>query len=152
MQELIERLFDQILNLGDHTDLNTLMTPTCQHHIDLVPGVPNGPKGLEFFLVSLRDSFAQIYYEPQKVEIRRDSFRVAFTLHGIHKGGFLDVELSGQEIKAGGVYGAQLYRGKMIHDNLELNRHDILQQLRISSAVKPLSKNKSERNRYDNYK
>jgi SnoaL-like polyketide cyclase len=152
MQELIERFFDQVLNLGDHGDLHTLMMLDCPHQIDLVPGLPQGPRGLEFFLTSLRDSFAQIYYEPQKVEIHRDSFRVAFTLHGIHKGGFLAVETTGQEIKTEGIYSAQVYRGKIIHDSLELNRQEILGQLRVASAVQTLPKSKPERNRYDSYK
>lgn len=151
MQELLERFFDQVLNLGDHADLNTLMTPDCQHHINLVPGLPKGARGLEFFLTSLRDSFAQIYYEPQNIETRRDSFRVTFTLHGIHKGGFLDVELSGQEIKTEGIYSAQVCGGKIIHDSLELNRQDILQQLHVTPIVQP-RQNKAERNRYDSYK
>jgi predicted ester cyclase len=150
MQELFERFFEQSLNLGDHADLPTVMTPDCSHHIDLVPGLPKGPRGLEFFLIGLRDSFAQIYYEMQQVEIQGDSFRVAFTLHGIHKGGFLDVELSGQELKTHGTYKARVYGRKIIQDWLELNRHDILQQLRVTPTVQP--RYKTERNRYDNYK
>jgi predicted ester cyclase len=151
MQELLERFFDQVLNLGDHADLNTLMTPDCQHHINLVPGLPKGARGLEFFLTSLRDSFTQIYYEPQKVEIHRDSFRVAFTLHGIHRGSFLDVALSGQEIKTEGIYTARVYRGKITEDYLELNRQDILQQLCVTTTAQA-RQNTTERNRYDNYK
>lgn len=152
MQELIERLFDQVFNIGDHANLWSLVDSECSHHNALVPGLPRGPKGLEFFLMGLRDSFAHIYYDPQKVEIHRDGFRVAFTLHGIHKGGFLEVELSGQEIKTEGIYSAQVYGGKITRDSLELNRHDILQQLRVITTVHPLSKNKTERNHYDNYK
>jgi predicted ester cyclase len=150
MQQLIEQFFDHILNLGDHADLYTLMVPNCQHYTDLLPGLPQGPKGLEFFLASLRDSFAQIYYQPQNVEIHGDSFQVTFTLHGIHQGGFLEVEMSGQDIKAKGVYRAQVYGGKIISDSLELDRQDILGQLHIPNTVQsPTSK--TERNRYDNY-
>jgi SnoaL-like polyketide cyclase len=152
MQELIERFFDGVLNLGDHADLHTLMAPHCQHQIDLAPGLPKGPRGLEFFLTSLRDSFAQIYYEPQKIETHRDSFRVAFILHGIHKGGFLEIETSGQNIKASGIYSAQIYGGKIISECLRLNRQEILGQLRIPSQVRHLPKMKPERNRYEDYK
>ncbi len=152
MQEFIEDFFDHIINLGDHEDLPNFMTSDCQHRISLVSGLPQGPRGLEFFLMSLRDSLAQIYYEVQKIEAHRDSFRVTFILHGIHKGDFLDVEASGQEIKASGVYSAQAYNGKIINDTLELNHQDILGQLRIPNSVQNLPKTKPERNRYDSYK
>jgi SnoaL-like polyketide cyclase len=152
MQELVERFFDQIINLGDHAGLPIFMTSDCQHQIALVPGLPRGPRGLEFFLMSLRDSFAQFYCAPQTIEVQQDSFRVAFMLHGIHRGGFLDVELSGQEVKTEGSYSAKVYGGKITQDWLELNIKELLQQLHVSSTVRNLPKLKPERKRYDSYK
>jgi SnoaL-like polyketide cyclase len=152
MQEFIERFFDQIINAGDHAGLPLFMTHDCQHQIALVPGLPRGSRGLEFFLMSLRDSFAQVYCEPQTIELQQDSFRVAFVLHGIHKGGFLNVETSGQEVNVEGSYSAQVYRGKITQDWLELNRKELLEQLRASRAALSFPKLNAARNHYDSYK
>ncbi|HEU4743004.1 MAG TPA: ester cyclase [Meiothermus sp.] len=128
--ELVYRLVDQVLNLGDLDDLDTLLSPDCRHHVSVVAGLSPGPAGLKPFVALLRDVFAEFYCTAELCCTLEEGLEVfPWTLRGIHRSEFLGLPATFKPVSVRGELRLRVREGKIAELWLELSLAALLRQL-----------------------
>lgn len=128
--ELADRLVDQVLNLGDLDDLDTLLSPDCCHHVGVVAGLPPGPAGLKPFVALLRDIFAEFYCTAELCCTLEEGLEIfSWTLQGIHRSEFLGLAATFKPVSVPGELRLRVREGKIAELWLELSVPALLRQL-----------------------
>jgi steroid delta-isomerase-like uncharacterized protein len=120
-KDAVRRLFDQVLNAGKLSLLDTLIGAAYVDH-NPSPGQPPGAAGVKGKVEALRAAFPDLRYALEDVVAEGELVAARYSWRGTHKGeAFLGIPPSGKTIMVRGMDFYRLRDGKIVEhwDNVD---------------------------------
>ena len=127
-REAVVRRWMEAWNTQDLDASVELLEPEFVRHDANLPEVV-GPEAQRAFLAGIYQSFPDIHVEPQQVIAQGDLVTVRLSVHGTHRGEFLGVPATGQEIKIQSVDIFRVPDGKIAEQWVLMDALGLMQQL-----------------------
>ncbi len=131
-EDLIRRLYEDVLVAGDHEALDEIATPDYVEH-DPLPGQGDGLEGLKERATMLKEGLA-VRFTIEDVIQDRDKLVVRWTNSGTHVGEFLGIPPTNKSFSVAGIDIYRLEGGRLAEHWHVIDQLSMLQQLGLLPA------------------
>ena len=95
---LVRQLVEQVLNQGNTSMIDELLTPDFVEHEELPPGIPPGREAPKALFTMLHSAFPDIKATIEHLIAEGDKVVLHMTWTGTHKGEFMGIPPTGKRI------------------------------------------------------
>jgi predicted ester cyclase len=123
---LVRRLVDEVQSGGNIDVIDELCSPRFVNH-SAPPGVPSNCEGVKQVTAMFREAFPDSYFTVEDMVAEGDKVATRKTFHGTHRGEFLGIPPTGQQISIGLIFHRRRARCQVVEhwsiaDNLGMMR------------------------------
>jgi steroid delta-isomerase-like uncharacterized protein len=124
------RFVDEVLNKQNLAALEELVVDDFVE-LDPLPGQEQGREGLKQILAMLFAAFPDLHWTTEEEAVEGDKLWSRFTWRGTHRGDFLGIPPTGNQVMVNGVVIDRFEEGKMVDSRILMNELSLMQQLGV---------------------
>ena len=129
-REFGRRFVDEVLNKKNLAALDELVAEDYVE-LDPLPGQEQGREGLKQILAMLFAAFPDLRWTVEEDAAEGDKLWSRFTWRGTHRGDFLSIPATGNQVEVNGVVIDRIVEGKMVDSRILMNELSLMQQLGV---------------------
>ncbi len=129
---LVHRLVDNVANEGRFEELEELLVSDYVEH-NAPPGIPPGREAFKQMSLIFRNAFPDWYFTVEDTIAEGDRVVIRGIGHGAHRGSFLGIAPTGNQIAMRAMHIFRVGDGKVLERWAQADVMGLLQQLRESS-------------------
>jgi steroid delta-isomerase-like uncharacterized protein len=122
---------DGILNSGDWSSADEVLTDDVVMHHPSAPGPIQGREAVHEFLAQFRAGMSDLHLTIEDVADGEDAVAVRWSARGTHDGSLFGLPPSGNELRIRGISFFRFEGDRIAEDWIEENTFDVLQQLGV---------------------
>jgi steroid delta-isomerase-like uncharacterized protein len=130
-EDLVRRLYDDILNTGDLDQADALIAANYIDHNPLgvarTPGLVGFKQAFRIFRVAFPDQ----HYTVEEIIVKADKVVCRFTMRGTHRGTFMGITSTEKKVQATGIDIFRIAEGKIVEHWGGFDRLGLMQQLGV---------------------
>ncbi|MBE0429662.1 MAG: ester cyclase [Thermoleophilia bacterium] len=127
-KEIVERLYDEVINKGNLEKLESLMDPDFRDH--LAPQQPPGIQGFKDFLKMVSTAFPDIRVKIEDMIAEKDRVEVRLSISGTHNGILMgEIQPTGKAASWTGIDILKIENGKIKDRWSERNLLSMMEQI-----------------------
>lgn len=127
-RSLIQRLFDEVYNLGNLRMADEIVATTYVSH-NPFPGEASGREGLKAFVAYLRRAFADLHIAIADQVAEGDKVVTRYTISGTHDGEFAGIPPTGKLVSVSAIAIHRVADGRIQEGWLNWDALGLMQQL-----------------------
>ena len=131
-REFGRRFVDEVLNNKNLAALDELVAEDFVE-LDPLPGQEQGREGLKQILAMFFAAFPDLRWTVEEDADEGDKLWSRFTWRGTHRGDFLSIPATGNQVEVNGVVIDRIVEGKMVDSRILMNELSLMQQLGVVS-------------------
>jgi steroid delta-isomerase-like uncharacterized protein len=108
-----KRFYEEVVNKGNLKLIDELVAAEFVEHEEL-PGFKPGREGLKDFFTMYRAAFPDLHFQVNDLVAKGDKVWAYITIHGTHKGQFMDLAATGKKIEVKGFDIIRIVDGKAV--------------------------------------
>jgi steroid delta-isomerase-like uncharacterized protein len=124
------RFVDEVLNKKNLAAADELVAEDFVE-LDPLPGQEQGREGLKQLLATFFAAFPDLQWTTEEEAAEGDKLWSRFTWRGTHRGDFLGIPPTGNQVVANGVVIDRFEEGKMVDSRILMNELSLMQQLGV---------------------
>lgn len=132
-KRLVRRFYKEVYGDWNMALVGEVVSPQFTSH-DWPEGSPTGRQGFEAFYSAIRTALPDARYEVDDLIAEGDKVVVRWRLLGTHQGEFRGIAATGRPITLEGIAIYRVDAGKLVERWVVTNLHDVLEEIRESSA------------------
>ncbi len=109
----MKRFYDEVVNKGTLTLIDELVAAEFVDHEEFPGGKP-GREGLKEFFTMFRVAFPDLHFQVNDMVAKGDKVWAYITIHGTHKGQFMDMAATGKKMEVKGFDIVRFVNGKAV--------------------------------------
>jgi len=109
----MKRFYEEVVNKGNLMLIDELVAAEFVDHEEL-PGMKPGRDGLKEFFTMFRAAFPDLHFQVNDLAAKGDKVWAYITIHGTHKGQFMDMAATGKKIEIKGFDIIRFANGKAV--------------------------------------
>jgi steroid delta-isomerase-like uncharacterized protein len=129
-KEIARRFVDEVLNNKNLAAVDELV-PEDFVELDPLPGQEQGREGLKQILAMLFAAFPDLHWTTEEEAAEGDKHWSRFTWRGTHRGDFMGIPPTGNQVVVNGVVIDRIVEGKMVDSRILMNELSLMQQLGV---------------------
>jgi steroid delta-isomerase-like uncharacterized protein len=129
-KEIARRFVDEVLNQKNLAAADELVAEDFVE-LDPLPGQEQGREGLKQVLAMLFAAFPDLHWTTEEEAAEGDKHWSRFTWRGTHRGDFLGIPPTGNQVVVNGVVIDRIIEGKMVDSRILMNELSLMQQLGV---------------------
>ncbi len=127
---MMRRIYDEIWNQGNLEAIDEILSPDYVAHF-LPPGIPPGRDGFRQFVAMYRTAFPDGHAKVEDQIAEGDKVATRITVTGTHRGPFMGIPATGNEVKITTVVITRFQDGRNVEGWAEQDRLGLMQQLGV---------------------
>ena len=127
---IARRFVDEVLNNKNLAAVDELV-PEDFVELDPLPGQEQGREGLKQILAMLFAAFPDLHWTTEEEAAEGDKHWSRFTWRGTHRGDFMGIPPTGNQVVVNGVVIDRIVEGKMVDSRILMNELSLMQQLGV---------------------
>ena len=128
-EALVDRYFNEVMNEGKLNVVEEIVTDNFAFRIPTLPEPIRGIEGMKSFVTGLRTGFPDIQFTVERQIAEGDKVAVRWFITGTHKGEFLGIPPTGNQVKDQGVDIFRITGGKISEIWVNENDLGLMQQM-----------------------
>jgi steroid delta-isomerase-like uncharacterized protein len=129
-REFGRRFVDEALKKKNLAALDELVAEDFVE-LDPLPGQEQGREGLKQILAMFFAAFPDLRWTVEEDAAEGDKLWSRFTWRGTHRGDFLGIPATGNQVEVNGVVIDRIVEGKMVDSRILMNELSLMQQLGV---------------------
>ena len=129
-KKIARRFVDEVLNNKNLAALDELVAEDFVE-LDPLPGQAQGREGLKQILAMLFAAFPDLHWTTEEEAAEGDKHWSRFTWRGTHRGDFMGIPPTGNQVVVNGVVIDRIVEGKMVDSRILMNELSLMQQLGV---------------------
>jgi steroid delta-isomerase-like uncharacterized protein len=109
----MKRFYDEVVNKGNLKLIDDLVAAEFVDHEEF-SGMKPGREGLKEFFTMFRAAFPDLHFQVTDMAAKGDKVWAYITIHGTHKGQFMDMAATGKKIEVKGFDIVRFVNGKAV--------------------------------------
>lgn len=109
----MKRFYEEVVNKGNLKLIDELVAAEFADHEEF-PGMKPGREGLKEFFTMFRAAFPDLHFQVNDLVAKGDKVWAYITIHGTHKGQFMDMAATGKKIEIRGFDIIRFVNGKAV--------------------------------------
>ena len=130
IREVGRRFVDEVLNKQNLAAADELVAEDYVE-LDPLPGQEQGREGLKQILAMFFAAFPDLRWTVEEDAVEREKLWSRFTWRGTHRGDFLGIPATGNQVEVNGVVIDSIVEGKMVDSRILMNELSLMQQLGV---------------------
>lgn len=126
--DAIKRFYEEVVNKGNIQLIDELVAEEFVDHEEL-PGMAQGREGLKQFFTMFRTAFPDLHFQINDMAAKGDKVWAYITIHGTHKGQFMDLAATEKKIEVTGFDLVRFVDGKAVEHWGVTDSMTMMQQL-----------------------
>jgi len=127
---LVRRFVDEVQSRGNLDALDEICSPEFVNH-SAPPGVPTNCEGVKQLTAMFRQAFPDSYFTIEDMMAEEDKVATRKTFHGTHKGEFMGIPPTGQQVSMGLIDIVRIAEGRVVEHWAMGDNLGMMQQLGI---------------------
>src|ERR671928_1779686 len=127
---IARRFVDEVLNTQNLAAADELVAEDFVE-LDPLPGQEQGREGLKQILAMFFAAFPDFHWTTEEEAAEGDKLWSRFTWRGTHRGDFLGIPPTGNQVEVKGVVIDRFEEGKMVDSRILMNELSLMQQLDV---------------------
>jgi steroid delta-isomerase-like uncharacterized protein len=127
---LVRRFVDEVQSQGNIDALDEICSPEFVNH-SAPPGVPPNCEGVKQLTAMFRQAFPDSYFTIEDMMAEVDKVATRKTFHGTHKGEFMGIPPTGQQVSMGLIDIVRIADGRVVEHWAMADNLGMMQQLGI---------------------
>ena len=127
---IARRFVDEVLNKQNLAAADELVAKDFVE-LDPLPGQEQGREGLKQSLAMFSAAFPNFHWTTEEEAAEGDKHWSRFTWRGTHRGDFLGIPPTGNQVVVNGVVIDRIVEGKMVDSRILMNELSLMQQLGV---------------------
>ena len=129
-REIGRRFVEEVINKQNLSAADELVDENFVE-LDPLPGQAQGREGLKQILAMLFAAFPDLHWTTEEEAAEGDKLWSRFTWRGTHRGDFLGIPPTGNQVEVNGVVIDRFEEGKMVDSRILMNELSLMQQLDV---------------------
>ena len=132
-QELVElyhEFDEQVYSKGNLEAIDELVAPDFRHHAPFP--TPQGREGFKQFIAGFRQAFPDAVSTTEDLVVEGDKIAVRYTMRGTHRGEFVGIPATGNQIAVEGISIYRVVDGKIADEWAQPDMLGMMQQLGVA--------------------
>jgi len=129
-REIGRRFVDEVINKQNLAAADELVAEDFVE-LDPLPGQEQGREGLKQILAMFFTAFPDLHWTIEEDAAEGDKLWSRFTWRGTHRGDFLGIPATGNQVVVNGVVIDSILEGKMVDSRILMNELSLMQQLGV---------------------
>jgi steroid delta-isomerase-like uncharacterized protein len=129
-REIGRRFVEEVINGKNLAAADELVAEDFVE-LDPLPGQEQGREGLKQVLAMLFAAFPDLHWTSEEEAAEGDKLWSRFTWRGTHRGDFLGIPPTGNQVEVNGVEILRIVEGKMVDSRILMNELSLMQQLGV---------------------
>ena len=130
VKEIVERFDEEIYRKGNVDAADDLVAEDFRHHAPFP--TPQGREGFKQFLAQFREAFPNVTSTTEDVIVDGDKAAVRYTARGTHRGEFMGIPATGNEIAVQGISIYRVANGKVTDEWAQPDIMSMMQQMGVA--------------------
>jgi len=130
IREVGRRFVEEVINKQNLAAADELVAENFVE-LDPLPGQAQGREGLKQILAMFFAAFPDLHWTVEEDAAEVDKLFSRFTWLGTHRGDFLGVPATGNQVEVNGVVIDRIVEGKMVDSRILMNELSLMQQLGV---------------------
>jgi steroid delta-isomerase-like uncharacterized protein len=130
IREVGRRFVEEVINKQNLAAADELVAENFVE-LDPLPGQAQGREGLKQILAMLFAAFPDLHWTVEEDAAEGEKLWSRFTWRGTHRGDFLGVPATGNQVEVNGVVIDRIVEGKMVDSRILMNELSLMQQLGV---------------------
>ena len=130
IREVGRRFVEEIINKQNLAAADELVAENFVE-LDPLPGQAQGREGLKQILAMFFAAFPDLHWTVEEDAAEGEKLWSRFTWRGTHRGDFLGVPATGNQVEVNGVVIDRIVEGKMVDSRILMNELSLMQQLGV---------------------
>ena len=130
IREVGRRFVEEVINKQNLAAADELVAENFVE-LDPLPGQAQGREGLKQILAMLFAAFPDLHWSVEEDAAEGEKLWSRFTWRGTHRGDFLGVPATGNQVEVNGVVIDRIVEGKMVDSRILMNELSLMQQLGV---------------------
>jgi steroid delta-isomerase-like uncharacterized protein len=127
---IARRFVDEVINKQNLAAADELVAEDFVE-LDPLPGQAQGREGLKQILAMLFAAFPDLHWTTEEEAAEGDKHWSRFTWRGTHRGDFMGIPATGNQVVVNGVVIDRIVEGKMVDSRILMNDLSLMQQLGV---------------------
>jgi len=130
IREVGRRFAEEVINKKNLAVADEIV---AEHFVELdpLPGQAQGREGLKQILAMLFAAFPDLHWTIEEDAAEGEKLWSRFTWRGTHRGEFLGIPATGNQVEVNGVVIDRIVEGKMVDSRILMNDLSLMQQLGV---------------------
>ena len=130
IREVGRRFVEEVINNQNLAAADELVAENFVE-LDPLPGQAQGREGLKQILAMFFAAFPDLHWTVEEDAAEGEKLWSRFTWRGTHRGDFLGVPATGNQVEVNGVVIDRIVEGKMVDSRILMNELSLMQQLGV---------------------
>ena len=130
IREVGRRFVEEVINKQNLAAADELVAENFVE-LDPLPGQAQGREGLKQILAMFFAAFPDLHWTVEEDAAEGEKLWSRFTWRGTHRGDFLGVPATGNQVEVNGVVIDRIVEGKMVDSRILMNALTLMQQLGV---------------------
>ena len=130
IREVGRRFVEEVINKQNLAAADELVAENFVE-LDPLPGQAQGREGLRQILAMFFAAFPDLHWTVEEDAAEGEKLWSRFTWRGTHRGDFLGVPATGNQVEVNGVVIDRIVEGKMVDSRILMNELSLMQQLGV---------------------
>ena len=130
IREVGRRFVEEVINKQNLAAADELVAENFVE-LDPLPGQAQGREGLKQILAMFFAAFPDLHWTVEEDAAEGEKMWSRFTWRGTHRGDFLGVPATGNQVEVNGVVIDRIVEGKMVDSRILMNELSLMQQLGV---------------------
>jgi len=130
IRDVGRRFVEEVINKQNLAAADELVAENFVE-LDPLPGQAQGREGLKQILAMLFAAFPDLHWSVEEDAAEGEKLWSRFTWRGTHRGDFLGVPATGNQVEVNGVVIDRIVEGKMVDSRILMNELSLMQQLGV---------------------
>ena len=130
IREVGRRFVEEVINKQNLAAADELVAENFVE-LDPLPGQAQGREGLKQILAMFFAAFPDLHWTVEEDAAEGEKLWSRFTWRGTHRGDFLGVPATGNQVEVNGVVIDRIVEGKMVDSRILMNELSLMQQLGV---------------------
>ena len=130
IREIGHRFVDEVINKKNLAAADEIIAEDFVE-LDPLPGQEQGREGLKQTLAMFFAAFPDLHWTVEEDAVEGDKLWSRFTWRGTHRGDFLGIAPTGNQIVVNGVVIDRIVEGEMVDSRILMNELSLMQQLGV---------------------
>lgn len=130
VREIVERFDEEFYEKGNLDAADELVAEDFRHHAPFP--TPQGREGFKQFQAQFRQAFPDSTSDTKEIVVDGDKVAVRYTMRGTHRGQFMDIPATGNEVEVDGISIYRVADGKVAEEWAQPDLMTMMQQLGVA--------------------